>query len=77
MLKKPTIAEVIIATRTAGSCVAGVCIISFNFNIPAPTIIGVESKNENLAALSLERPANSPVDIVIPARETPGIIAKA
>ena len=41
----------------------------------APKIIGVDNKNENRTAPSLVNPANNPVVIVIPERETPGIIA--
>jgi hypothetical protein len=46
-----------------------------SLTIAAPKIIGVESKNENLAAPSLFTPMSSPVVIVIPERETPGMIA--
>jgi hypothetical protein len=45
--------------------------------IPAPKIIGVANKNENRVAASLFMPENKPALIVIPDRETPGIIAKA
>jgi hypothetical protein len=43
----------------------------------APKMMGVDSKNENLAAPSLVKPISSPMVIVIPERETPGIIANA
>ncbi len=43
----------------------------------APKMIGVDNKNENLAAPSLFSPIRSPVVIVMPERETPGIIASA
>ncbi len=41
----------------------------------APKIMGVDNKNENRTAPSLVIPINNPVVIVIPERETPGIIA--
>jgi hypothetical protein len=43
----------------------------------APNIMGAANKNENLAAPSLVNPINNPVVMVIPERETPGIIASA
>ena len=46
-----------------------------NFTMAAPKIIGVDNKNENLAAPSLVIPSNNPVVIVIPERETPGMNA--
>ena len=48
-----------------------------NLTMAAPKMIGVDSKNENLAAPSLVSPISSPVVIVIPDRETPGTIARA
>ncbi len=48
-----------------------------SLTMAAPKIIGVDSKNENLAAPSLLRPISSPVVIVTPERETPGMIARA
>jgi hypothetical protein len=48
-----------------------------NLTMAAPKMIGVDSKNENLAAPSLFKPMSSPVVIVIPERETPGMIASA
>ena len=48
-----------------------------SLTMAAPKIIGVDNKNENLAAPCLVSPFNSPVVIVIPERETPGTIAKA
>ena len=48
-----------------------------SLTMAAPKIIGVDNKNENLAAPSLVTPISSPVVIVIPERETPGTIAKA
>ncbi len=46
-----------------------------SFTTAAPKMIGVDNKNENLAAPSLVTPINNPVVIVIPERETPGTIA--
>jgi hypothetical protein len=43
----------------------------------APKMMGVDNKNENLAAPSLVTPASNPVVMVMPERETPGIIASA
>jgi hypothetical protein len=43
----------------------------------APNIMGTANKNENLAAPSLVSPINNPMVMVIPERETPGIIASA
>jgi len=48
-----------------------------SFTMAAPRIMGVDSKNENLAAPSLVIPVSSPVVIVMPERETPGMIASA
>ena len=48
-----------------------------NLTRAAPKIMGVDNKNENLAAPSLVIPPNNPVVIVIPERETPGMIASA
>ena len=46
-------------------------------NIPAPKIIGVASKKENLAADSRFKSENRPAAIVMPEREIPGMIASA
>lgn len=43
----------------------------------APNIMGADNKNENLAAPSLVSPINNPMVMVIPERETPGMIASA
>ena len=43
----------------------------------APNIMGAASKKENLAAPSLVSPIDNPMVMVIPERETPGIIASA
>jgi hypothetical protein len=47
-----------------------------SLTIAAPKIIGVDSRNENFAAPSLVISANNPVVIVMPERDTPGIIAR-
>ena len=44
----------------------------FKSNITAATVIGVASKNEYLAALSLSTPKLLAIVIVIPERDTPG-----
>jgi len=41
-----------------------------------PNIRGILTKKENLKADSLSKPLNKRVEIVIPEREIPGIIAK-
>ena len=43
----------------------------------APAIMGVDSRKEMRAAAGRERPKNSAAVIVIPLRDTPGIIARA
>ena len=50
---------------------------SLSFKTAAPAIIGIESKNETLALATLVKPKNKAALIVMPERETPGIIAKA
>ena len=44
---------------------------------PAPNITGVDNKKENLAASSLVKENHLAAVMVMPARETPGINAKA
>ena len=44
----------------------------FKSNITAASVIGVASKNEYLAALSLSTPNHLAVVIVIPERDVPG-----
>ena len=46
-------------------------------NNPAPNIIGIDNKNENLADSFGEKPKNKDAVIVIPDLEIPGIIATA
>ena len=43
----------------------------------APRMMGADNRNENRAAPSLVIPISSPVVIVMPERETPGMIANA
>ena len=51
---------------------------SFNKpNNPAPSIMGIDNKNENLAESLVEKPKNNANDIVRPDLDTPGIIAIA
>src|SRR5688572_4375895 len=42
---------------------------------PAPNVIGMDKRNEKRTAAVLWRPRKSPVVMVIPERETPGMIA--
>lgn len=51
--------------------------VSLSSSSPAPAMIGVDNKNEKLAALSRVSPKNKPPVMVIPERETPGITASA
>jgi len=44
---------------------------------PAPKTIGIDSKKENLAAVSRFNPRHIPAIIVMPEREVPGIKAMA
>jgi hypothetical protein len=46
-----------------------------NSNRVAPRIAGIDSRKENLPESSLSRPQKSPVEIVAPDREIPGIMA--
>lgn len=50
--------------------------ISLIFKAVAPKTMGQANKNENLVALSRLKPTRRPEAIVIPERETPGIMAK-
>jgi hypothetical protein len=51
--------------------------MSFIFTRAAPAIIGADIRKEKRAASSRVRPAKSPVVMVIPDLEIPGIIAAA
>ena len=50
---------------------------SLVLSVPAPRIMGIDSKNENLAAASRVKPSISAAVIVIPEREVPGISESA
>ena len=69
MERKPTAAEAITPVIKAALISPGV--MSFNLKTPAPTMMGVESKKENLAA-SRVRPRARPAVMVTPERDTPG-----
>ena len=75
MERKPTAAEAITPVIKAALISPGV--MSFNLKTPAPTMMGVESKKENLAAASRVRPRARPAVMVTPERDTPGMMAKA
>jgi len=47
-----------------------------SLTMAAPKMIGVDSKNENRADPALVIPMSNPVVIVMPERETPGIMAR-
>ena len=65
LLKKPTASGVV---PTASKAPAE----SITLKSPAPTTIGMERRNENLAAFSLLKPRSIPPEIVAPERENPG-----
>ena len=46
-------------------------------NNPAPIIIGIDNRKENLAALGADKPIKIPIQIVAPDLDMPGIIAAA
>ena len=75
MTKNPTSAEVITPIRNGG--VRAALVRWRSFSKPAPTIIGVDNRKENRAASSRVSPKKSPLAMVMPERETPGIIANA
>ena len=76
MLAMPVIQETTMPIVKSKVIAEGSEIRPGSLTMAAPQMIGVDSKNENLAAPSLVRPFRSPVVIVIPERETPGIIAR-
>ena len=69
--------ETSIPTKKLKVIILGFAITSGSFTMAAPKIIGADSKKEKRAALSRVSPVNRPVVIVIPERDTPGMIAKA
>ena len=75
MLKNPAMAE------DKNPAINILSIPEFNilcsFISPAPNIIGVASKKEKRAASFLDNPKNNAAAMVIPERDTPGIIANA
>ena len=77
ILAKPVIHETAIPIAKSTVITEGSEIRPGNLTMAAPKMMGVASKNENLAAPSLFKPISSPVVIVIPERETPGMIARA
>jgi len=71
----PTIAAAAVPERSA-SIDTDECILSeFSSMIKAPTIAGIDNKNEYLAEFSRLIPNNSATDMVEPDLETPGKIA--
>jgi len=75
ILAMPVIQETAIPIVKSKVIRDGFEMIPGSLTMAAPKMIGVDSKNENLTAPSLVNPINSPVVMVIPERETPGIIA--
>ena len=73
--KYPTIPEImvpIIIEVQLYVAASAISIFKSGYTIEAPNIIGILSKNEYLAAISLFNPENNPVAIVQPERENPG-----
>lgn len=77
ILARPVTQETAIPIIKSAVIAEGSEITPGNLTRAAPKMMGVDSKNENLAAPSLVKPISSPVVIVIPERETPGMIASA
>jgi hypothetical protein len=50
-------------------------LIFFDFNKAAPKTAGIDARNENLKLVSMSIPLNNKVEMVIPEREIPGIMA--
>ena len=73
----PVIHETAIPIIKSAVIAEGSEITPGNLTMAAPKMMGVDNKNENLAAPSLVSPISNPVVIVIPERETPGMIASA
>ena len=75
MLSAPTIADVTIAA-TKGSTLIEVCMISLAWYKASARMIGADIRKVNFAALSRLIPEKRPAVMVIPERETPGIMAR-
>ncbi len=73
----PIIQETTIPITKLTVTMDGFEITSGSLTTAAPKMMGVDNKNENLAAPSLVVPVSNPVVIVMPERETPGMIASA
>ncbi len=73
----PVIQETAIPIVKSAVIAEGSEITPGSLTMAAPKMMGVDSKNENRAVPSLVSPINSPVVIVMPERETPGMIAMA
>jgi len=67
----------IVVPRSSGSMSTFPVIKSFDSMIVAPIMAGMDSKNEYLKAVVLSIFLSSPVDIVTPLLEMPGIMAIA
>ena len=63
-----------IASQATGSVASSKSLV---FNKAAPKIIGIDNKNENLAATGRDKPSHKPAVKVIPERDVPGIKAHA
>lgn len=66
----------IVATAIGAHCVSTARKAFGSSSSPLAATAGIESKNENRAAVSRLRPQNKPPVIVLPDREDPGISAK-
>ncbi len=76
ILAIPAIHETAVPTRKLTVIPDEFEITPGSLTMAAPKMMGVDSKNENRAAPSLVIPMNSPVVIVMPERDTPGIMAR-
>ena len=77
MARIPVMQETIMPTMKLVVISSGLDATKGSFTRAAPKMIGVDSRKENRAAPSRVSPRTSPVEMVIPDRETPGMIARA
>ena len=75
MVAMPVMKDATTPIMKLTSTIDGLAIMRGILTRAAPKIIGVDNKKENLAALDLVSPSKSPAVMVMPDRETPGIIA--
>ena len=75
--KYPTIAEITVATAHAGTADAcsGALATSFNSNTTAPKTAGIDIIKEYFTANFFSKPQSRQAVIVVPERDSPGIVA--